>query len=143
MAREMTTSIRRNTKTQSSMGSVIAIGRGLLTSVALTVLGVVVFALLIRWLNLTDTVVSVLNQALKLVSIFVGTRACVGIGGSSGVFKGATVGILYMMLGIVAYAFLSGLTLVPSAYLADLGMGVAAGGLCGMIMSNMKPKKRI
>lgn len=141
MAREMTSSVRRNVKSQSSMGSVFAIARGLLTSIAVTVLGVVVFALLIRWMSLSDTVISVFNQALKLASIFVGARACVGQGGTNGVFKGATIGLLYMMLGIVAYAFLSGLTLVPSAYLADLGMGVAAGGLCGMIMSNMRAKK--
>jgi len=141
MAREMTTSIRRNAKSQTSMGSIVAIARGVVTAVAVTVLGVVVFALLIRWMNLTDTVISVFNQALKLASIFVGARACVGQGGTNGIFKGATVGLLYMMLGIVAYAFLSGLSLVPAAYLADLGMGVAAGGLCGMIMANMKPKK--
>ena len=141
MAREMTASIRRNTKSQTSMGSIVSIVRGVVTAVAVTVLGVVVFALLIRWMSFTDTVISVFNQALKLASIFVGARACVGHGGANGVFKGATVGLLYMMLGIIAYAFLSGLSLVPSAYLADIGMGVAAGGLCGMIMANMKPKK--
>jgi hypothetical protein len=43
-------------------------------------------------------------------------------------------------MGIAAYAFLSGLSLQTSAYLADLGMGVAAGGLCGMIMANLKKK---
>lgn len=141
MAREMTSTLRRGTKTQSSMGVILAVGRGLLTAVALTILGVVVFALVIRWFNLTDTVISVMNQGLKLVSIFVGVRACVAPGSANGVFKGATMGFLYMLLGIAAYAFFSALTLIPSAYIADLGMGIAAGGLCGMIVTNMKSKK--
>ena len=37
-------------------------------------------------------------------------------------------------VGVIGYAFLSGLTLSPAAYLADLGMGVAAGGLFGMVL---------
>ncbi len=141
MAKEITSSIRRSSvKHQSSFGLVLGIARGVLAAAAVTVLGVVVFALLIKWLALSDTVISVLNQALKLIAIFIGARACVGRGGTGGVLKGALVGLLYMALGIVGYAFLSGLSLAPSAYLADLGMGVAAGGLCGMIMSNLKAK---
>ncbi|MDR0928263.1 MAG: TIGR04086 family membrane protein [Oscillospiraceae bacterium] len=124
----------------SSFGAVLGVLRGILAAVAVTVLGVVVFALAIQWFSLSNTVISILNQALKLAAIAVGARACVGRGGSNGIFKGALVGLVYMMLGIVAYAFLSGLSLQTSAYLADLGMGVAAGGLCGMILANMKKK---
>lgn len=143
MAKEMSSSMRRGSaRSQSTaLGAAVGVARGLLAAVAVTVLGVVVFALLIRWLSLGDTVISVLNQALKLVAIFVGARACIGRGGTGGVLKGALVGLLYMMLGIIGYAFLSGLSLSASAYLADLGMGVAAGGLCGMIMANLQPKK--
>ncbi len=143
MAREMASSVRRSAaKGQSSLGVVLAIARGLLAAVAVTVLGVVVFALAIKWLNISDTIISVMNQALKLISIFIGVRACVGRGGTGGVTKGALVGLLYMVLGVLAYVFLSGLSLTPSAYLADLGMGIAAGGLCGIIMANLKPKTK-
>jgi len=142
MAKELTFSARRSGKNQSvGLGQVASLARGLLASVAVTVLGVVIFALLIKWMSLSDTVISVMNQALKLAAVFVGSRACIGRGGTGGVVKGALVGLAYMMLGIIGYAFLSGLTLSSSAYLADLGMGVAAGGLCGMIMSNLhRPK---
>ncbi len=142
MAKEAVSSARRGVKSQSSLSTVVSLARGLLAAVAVTVLGVVVFALLIKWLNLSDTVISILNQALKLIAIFIGARACIGRGGTNGVFKGAIIGLLYMMLGVIGYAFLSGLSLPPTAYLADLGMGVAAGGLCGMILSNLPAKKR-
>lgn len=142
MAREMTSSARRSAKGKTSpLGGVMTIVRGLLAAVAVTVLGVVVFALIIKWLSVSDSVISIMNQILKLVAVFIGAYACIGRGGTGGVFKGALVGLLYMMLGIIGYAFLSGLSLTPSAYLADLGMGVAAGGLCGMIVSNLNPKK--
>ena len=38
------------------------------------------------------------------------------------------------------YAILSGQSASASAYAADLAMGVAGGGLVGMIMSNISPK---
>lgn len=139
MAREFTSSIRRGQGT-SSLQSIWTILRGIIAAVAATVLGVVLFALAIRWLGVSDTVISVMNQALKLAAIFIGTRACVGRGGTGGIMKGAVVGLAYMMLGILGYAFLSGLELDPAAYLADLGMGVAAGGLCGVIMANLSAK---
>ena len=142
MAKEAISSSRRIVKSQSSLSSVMSIARGLLASVAVTVLGVVVFALLIKWMSLQDTAISILNQALKLIAIFIGARASIGRGGTGGVLKGAILGVLYMMLGVVGYAFLSGLSLPPTAYLADLGMGVAAGGLCGVILSNLPAKKR-
>ena len=140
VAKEAVTSIRRGTKRSAPSGTVMRLLRGLLTSAAATVLGVVVFALFFSWLSPSDAVISVMNQALKLASIFLGVWVCVGRGGTGGTLKGALLGLTYMMLGIIGYAFLSGLTLSSSAYLADLAMGVAAGGLCGMLLSGMRAK---
>ena len=136
MAKETasTSTARRSVKKTNLLGALL---RGLLAAVAVTVLGVVVSALVIKWLSPSETVISVMNQALKLAAVFAGTRAAVRSGGSGTALRGATVGLAYMAVGVVSYAFLSGLTLSPTAYLADLGMGVAAGGLFGMIL----PKK--
>ena len=54
----------------------------------------------------------------------------------------AAVGLLYMALGVALYALLSGQQASATAYLADLGMGVAAGGVVGMILSNLSPAGR-
>ena len=42
-----------------------------------------------------------------------------------------------MAVGVALYALLSGQQAPFSAYLADLGMGVAGGGIVGMIVSNL------
>lgn len=133
MAKEAAATVRRSAKKSGVLG---ALFKGLLASVAVTVLGVTAFALLIKWFSPGDTVISVMNQALKLAAVLVGARAAVR-GGAGTVLRGAAVGLAYMAVGVIGYAFLSGLTLSPAAYLADLGMGVAAGGLFGMVL----PKK--
>ena len=70
---------RRSVKKSNVLGALL---RGLLAAVAVTVLGVVVSALAIKWLSPSETVISVMNQALKLAAVFAGTRAAVRSGGS-------------------------------------------------------------
>ena len=114
--------------------------KGLLVAIALTLVGIVLFALLMRAIKPSDTAVSAFNQALKLAAILVGVAVSVGRAGVHGASRGALLGLLYMGLGVGLYALLSDQTLPWAAYAADVGMGVAGGGLCGMIFSNLPAK---
>lgn len=116
------------------------LGKGLLIAVALTLVGIVIFALLMQAIKPTDTVVSAFNQVLKLASILLGVGVCVGRGGVHGATRGALLGLLYMALGVGLYALLSNQSLPWMAYVADIGMGIAAGGLSGMVFSNLPVK---
>ena len=49
-----------------------------------------------------------------------------------------SVGVLYMALGILCYSLMMGQSPQLTAYLADLGMGLAAGGLFGMILNTRR-----
>ena len=111
--------------------------KGLGVALLVTVAGVAIFALLMQWLRPAESVVRIINQVLKLISIGAGVYVCVGRGCEGGLLKGALVGLLYMAIGVGVYALLSGHGAPVSAYLADLGMGVAGGGIVGMILSNL------
>jgi putative membrane protein (TIGR04086 family) len=111
--------------------------KGLLVAIGVTVAGVAIFALLMQWLRPAEGVVRIINQVLKLVSIGAGVYVAVGRGCEGGLLKGALVGLLYMAIGVGMYALLSGQGASTGAYLADLGMGVAGGGIVGMLLSNM------
>ena len=113
---------------------------GFLCALAATVLGVALFALVLRVWPLSSGAITTVNQLLKLAAILVGALAAVGRGGERGAMRGATVGLLYMGLGVALYGLLSGQQLGFAGYAADIGMGVAAGGLCGMILSNLPAK---
>ena len=114
--------------------------KGLAAAVLVTVAGVAIFALVMQWVKPTEDAVRVFNQVLKLVSIAVGVYVAVGRGGNGGLIRGAAVGLLYMAVGVALYAVLSGQQAPLTAYLADLGMGVAGGGIVGMILSNLSGK---
>ena len=112
-----------------------AVLRGVLVAAAITVIGVAVFALILNWWNASDRAITAVNQVVKFVSILAGVTTAMRAGESGGAMRGACVGLLYMALGIVCYALMMGQSPQLAAYLADLGMGLAAGGLFGMILT--------
>ena len=114
--------------------------RGLGVSILTTLVGVALFSLLMQWVKPSDGAIRVFNQVLKLLSIAVGVWSAVGRGGEKGLMRGAAVGLGYMGLGVALYAILSGQQAAFSSYLADLAMGIAGGGIVGMILSNISAK---
>ncbi|MDR2656675.1 MAG: TIGR04086 family membrane protein [Oscillospiraceae bacterium] len=134
---------RLNSKSVQSNGILSWVGAvitGVLAALIVTVIGVAAFALVVRWVSPSDTVISVINQALKLIAIAVGVLFALRRNSESGLLKGALIGFTYMLLGVVAYSLLSDLPIRLTAYLADLGMGIAGGGLCGMILPGLGKK---
>lgn len=131
---------RAKRQKRSGTGSWLRLFKGLGMAVLVTVAGVAIFALIMQWVRPTENAVRIFNQVLKLVSIAAGVWIAVGRGCEGGLLRGAAVGLLYMALGVALYALLSGQGAPTTAYLADLGMGVAAGGIVGMILSNISPK---
>ena len=114
--------------------------RGVGVSILTTLVGVALFSLLMQWVKPSDGAIRVFNQVLKLLSIALGVWSAVGRGGEKGLMRGAAVGLGYMGLGVALYAILSGQQAAFSSYLADLAMGVAGGGIVGMILSNISAK---
>ena len=115
--------------------------RGLLTAIGVTLGCILLFALLMQWLKPSDTVIRVINQLIKLSAIFAGVYGAVGRGGEKGMMLGALIGLTYMLLGVALYAALSGQSLPLTAYLSDVAMGVAGGGIAGAIVSGMQRRQ--
>lgn len=127
---------RGGTKTNQWLNILKGLGAAMLVTLA----GVVLFALLMQWIKPTEGAVRIFNQVLKLLSIAVGVWVAVGRGCQGGLLRGAAVGLGYMAIGVALYALLSGQQAPLTSYLADLGMGVAGGGIVGMILSNISAK---
>ena len=111
--------------------------RGLLVSIGVTLGCVLLFALLMQWLRPSDQVVRIVNQLIKLGAFFAGVRVMVGRGGDKGLAHGALLGMCYMALGVGLYALLSGQQLPLSAYVSDIAMGIAGGGICGALLHSL------
>ena len=112
--------------------------RGLLVAIGATLICVLVFALLMQWLKPSDSAIRIVNQLIKLASIFIGVKVMLGRTCEKGLLYGALLGVCYMALGVGLFAILSGQQLPWTAYLSDIAMGVAGGGICGAIVGGIK-----
>ena len=130
--------MRRSARRARGGGTLSAVLRGVLVAAAVTVLGVVLFALLLNWWDASDRAITAINQVVKFVSILAGVTSALRAGEKGSAMRGACVGVLYMALGIACYCLLMGQSPKLTGYLADLGMGIAAGGLFGMILTSRK-----
>lgn len=130
--------MRRSARRAKSGGALATVLRGVLVAAAVTVLSVVLFALLLNWWDASDRAITAINQVVKFVSILAGVVSALDGQTQGGTTRGVCVGLLYMALGILCYCLLMGENPSLTSYLADLGMGVASGGLFGMILTSRK-----
>ena len=131
-------SMRRGTRRAKGEHTFFAVLRGVAIGACLTVIGIAVFALILNWWDASDRAITAINQVIKFAAILAGVTSAMQGGERGSVMRGACVGLLYMAFGIVCYCLFMGQSPRFSAYLADLGMGLAAGGLFGMILTARK-----
>lgn len=122
-------------------GKNTALWRGVLLSIAATLAAVVLFSVAIGLWDIPDGVIRVINQVIKVGAIFLGVQAVVPRGDEGGIRRGALVGLIYMGVGVLVYALLSQQKITWLDYVIDVLMGIAAGGLSGMALGSMKPKR--
>ncbi len=133
-----TRTMRRGARRRNKRGdnAVLAVIKGVLIGASITVICVAVFALALSWWDASDRAVTAINQVVKFVAILAAVATAIQHGG--GALRGCMTGLLYMALGVTVCAMLMGQSPQATAYLADLGMGLAAGGLFAMILTTRK-----
>lgn len=134
-------SMRRSMRRGRMGGVLLCVMRGVLVGASITVIAVIVFALALNWWDAGDRSIAAINQVVKFVAILAGVSSALAGESEGGATRGACVGALYMALGIVCCSLLMGQRPQLTGYLADLGMGVAAGGLFGMILTGRAGRK--
>ena len=127
-------------RVKRSTGNKTALWRGLLLSIAVTAAAVILFAVIIGLMDVNDGVIRIVNQLIKAGAIFVGVRSIVPRGDESGIRRGALLGLLYMGIGVLVYALLTRQQITVWGYVIDVLMGIAAGGLSGMLMGSLRTK---
>lgn len=98
---------------------------------------ILIFALTIKWFNLSDGVIAPVNIVIKILSIAVGVLIATK-DGRLGIKKGAVVGSMYIVLCYIVFSALLGSFSLGISNLWDLLLGIISGAVLGVLFVNMK-----
>ncbi|MDO5323825.1 MAG: TIGR04086 family membrane protein [Clostridia bacterium] len=121
--------------------TLLSLLKGLLIAVALTLVCMLAMAAALVYLQMSDRLLTVLNQLVKLLAIALGTCAAVPRGGSRGLLTGVEIALLYMALGYAMYVLLGGGSFAVGNMLGEMLLGSAVGAVTGAVRANLSPRR--
>lgn len=111
--------------------------KGALISVSATLIMILLFAVLIRFFNISDGWIFPINQVIKIVSIILGLIAMLKSTKEKGFVKGLLLGALYFVLSFFIFSILQGNFSISIKNLYDFLLTALMGGLIGIILVNI------
>ena len=110
--------------------------KGVGISVIAMLIGVLVFALIIKIASLSPSVIKPVNQFIKAIALFLG--CFFSISGSKGYLKGAVSGLVSVILIYLIFALIGGENLFGLNFFIDLAFGLIVRAISGIISVNIK-----
>ena len=126
----------------SRFSILLSLLKGLLISIAITLIGMLLLALWVTFSTLSDSVLTWMNQLLKLAAIIPGVCAAVGRAGHRGFATGAALGLIYAIVGYGLYLALGGGSFSATSMLGEILLCAAAGAVTGAVCANLPQKSR-
>lgn len=114
--------------------------KGSLIALSISLIAVLIFAFVLRFLSIPDGAIKPVNQVIKTFSILVGVFMGLRKSKEMGLISGLVIGIVYTVLSFVAFSALYGNFEFTRALVNDLLFGAIIGGICGVIAVNFRKK---
>ena len=125
-------------KVKTSSPVLSNIFKGSLISVSITLVSILIFALIIKFANIPDNVIAPVNQAIKIVSIFMWVVLAFNRHTTNGFVKGFLIGVVYTVLAYLIFSILAKEFSFTLTSFTDTLFGGVIGGISGIIVANIK-----
>ncbi len=125
-------------QSETKNGFLSQVIKGVAVSIVAVAICTLAFALLLRSVYLSGTVVKAVNQFIKTIAIFVG--CFYSIRDNRGLFKGVCVGVISSIVAYLSFAAISKNVFNFGSFFAEMIFGGIIGGICGVITLSFKGK---
>ena len=115
-----------------------AVVKGVLVGLCVALVGILLFAFLLRFTNISDKLITPVNQVIKGVSIFMGVFLGLKKHKANGLLSGLLIGFLFTVVAFLVFSLLDGAFVFDKTFLSDLIFGTIIGSICGIICVNLK-----
>ena len=132
----MSSEVLRSDKKQT----IVSLFSGTLLAIASTLIMILLFALIIRYFNISDGAIFPVNQVIKVISLFLGVLIVFKKCNNNGFVKGILLGVLYYLFSTIVFSILQGGFSFKINNLYDLLLTTLIGGIIGIIVVNIKKR---
>ena len=135
MRRSRTISAPREHKDRSIL---LAIIKGSLIALCISLVGILIFAFILKFASISDKAIRPINQIIKGVSVLIGVFVAMRKVDKMGLVGGLLIGLVYTILAFVVFSILDGNFEFNLTLLNDLLFGGIMGAICVIIVGNVK-----
>lgn len=126
-------------KTEKREGNLaVCIAKGVVTGLCVALLGILIFAFILRFTSISDKLIAPVNQVIKGVSIFFGVFIGMKKYKQMGLLSGFLIGLIFTIVAFLMFSILDGTFCFDRTLLNDIIFGSVVGAICGIICVNLK-----
>lgn len=114
--------------------------KGSLWAVSLSLISILIFAVIIRFTNISDSFIMPVNQIIKVFSILIGTFMSAKAYPQKGLKMGFFVGLIYSVLAYLIFSILSTRFSFSMTTIIDFVFASIIGAICGVFAVNIASK---
>lgn len=118
--------------------SVSSIIKGSFVAVSCSLLLILIFAFLLKFTNIPESIITPINQVIKGISVFSGVFLGISNTRRRGLVIGFLIGLVYSLIAFFVFALLAGYFVLDLTFLTDMCFSSVVGGICGIICVNLK-----
>lgn len=116
----------------------LAIAKGVVCGLCVSLVGILLFAFILRFSSISDKVIAPVNEVIKGVSIFFGVFVGLRKHKKMGLLNGILIGFLFTIVAFLVFSLLDGTFSFDRTLLNDIVFGSIIGAICGIICVNLK-----
>lgn len=99
---------------------------------------ILLFAFVLRFTNIPDSIITPVNQVIKGISIFLGVFVGLRKQKNNGLLKGVLIGFFFVLVAFLTFSVLDGTFVFDKTFYSDIIFGSVIGAICGIICVNLK-----
>ena len=119
----------------------IYILKSTLIAVLISVGLILVFAVTLKFVDFSDGIIKIINQVIKIFSIFFGCFSLLKKDKTKALVKGTCLGAMYSCIAFVVFSILNSSFTFGLANIFDLLFSTIFGAVCGVFCANIGAEK--
>ncbi len=116
----------------------LSVLKGSLVSLCFSLVGILIFAFILKFTNISDSVINPVNQVIKAASVLLGVFIGLKKEKEMGLVSGLLIGLIYTVVAFLVFSILDGCFVFDRTLLNDILFGGITGAICGIICVNIK-----